>query len=80
VYNAFVSFEVQIASQVVKNFVDVEVLPEAAAALKSSPGRRSLYRNLSMINSLLDKHPRCLGLYLRLFLLTTSTAMSNTSL
>jgi hypothetical protein len=36
VYNAFIGFEVQIASQVVRNFVDVEVLPEAAAALESS--------------------------------------------
>jgi F-box domain len=36
VYNAFIGVEVHITSQLVRNFMDVEVLPEAAAALKSS--------------------------------------------
>ena len=36
VYNAFTGDEVQITSQVVKNRMDVEVLPEAVAAVNSS--------------------------------------------
>ena len=35
-YNAFINAEALITSHVVKNFIDVDVLPEAVAALKSS--------------------------------------------
>jgi hypothetical protein len=74
VYNALIGFEVQIASQVVRNLVHVEVLPEAAAALKSSrlaPWTREPIQKF-VDDQLLSRQapPRCLGLYLRLFLLT----------
>ena len=35
-YNAFIQVEVPVTSQVVRNLIDVDVLPEAAAAWKSS--------------------------------------------